>query len=226
MSKIGSKYHLYPKTKEKSFYVHILAVFWHISNLFKPEEVYLKSCDDYTFGCTICNHILQLKPHDLRGKEHLPCKYCANRAICGQDNCAFCKDKTYSKLDNINKLWSDKNTKKPIEVSFGMRELIWLVCQNEECNHHYETKPDSYKRGKRCPYCSIPCHKLCKEECDKCFKKSFASHYRAEFWHPTKNGEKTPRNIVLHHNSDCFFTCTGCNRDYKAKPNQIVGSNT
>ncbi len=54
--------HYYPKSWDKSFASHILAEFWHISNLFKPEEVYLKSMIFYTFECKTCNHLLQLNP--------------------------------------------------------------------------------------------------------------------------------------------------------------------
>src|SRR6056300_1731024 len=46
------------------------------------------------------------------------------------------------------------------------------------------------------------------------FEKSFASHQHVSFWHPTKNGKITPRDIYKHTRAEFWWYCDTCSHDY------------
>ena len=53
-------------------------------------------------------------------------------------------------------------------------------------------------------------------------KKNFDEHPKAQYWHPTKNGETKP-NMVSHGSAKKYwFLCNVCNHDFKSDPNHIT----
>ncbi len=56
------------------------------------------------------------------------------------------------------------------------------------------------------------------------FEKSFASSHRAQFWHPTKNGDLQPRDIALNHSKKVWFLCD-CKHEFETTPHGITGRN-
>ncbi len=55
-----------------------------------------------------------------------------------------------------------------------------------------------------CPYCCIPCQKLCDDDsCKICFDKSFESHHRSKYWN-SENILK-PRQVIKGSESKYFF---------------------
>ena len=48
------------------------------------------------------------------------------------------------------------------------------------------------------------------------FERSFASHEKSKFWHPTLNGDLMPYNVALNSHRKCSFICSECNvyREY------------
>lgn len=75
---------------------------------------------------------------------------------------------------------------------------------------------------------------LCKNECDTCFERSFASHEKSEFWNVELNskivlikfGKKidcsSPRNITKSNNNKFWFKCPDCKHDFNAQLNNIT----
>lgn len=49
----------------------------------------------------------------------------------------------------------------------------------------------------------------------KSYDKSFASHPRAKNWHPTKNGDKKPRDFTIYSNKKCWFKCDKCPHSFQ-----------
>lgn len=76
----------------------------------------------------------------------------------------------------------EKNKVDISKVKGGSKEKFWFNC--EKCRHLFEMSPNKIVYSNQwCPYCSIPCRKLCgKEDCKICFEKSFASHPKSKFW--------------------------------------------
>ena len=48
----------------------------------------------------------------------------------------------------------------------------------------------------------------------KTFERSFASHPKAKYWHPTKNGKLTPRDLFKNSNAKYWFKCPDCEHDF------------
>ncbi len=56
----------------------------------------------------------------------------------------------------------------------------------------------------------------------KTFDESFASSLRAQYWHPTKNGNLQPRDITLKSGRKIWFLCPECNHDFDIIPKDIT----
>ena len=91
-----------------------------------------------------------------------------------------------------SKFWSKKNNISPEQVSKNTREKYLFDCI---CGHEILIALNNISSGYWCPYCSIPCKKLCDNvDCDFCFEKSFASHEKSKFWSCKNN--TIPRHIL------------------------------
>ena len=88
--------------------------------------------------------------------------------------------------------WSDRNEKKPDEVSLNSHKKFWFDC---ECGHTFESSLLNINQGNNwCPYCSKPSQKLCdNDNCKSCFDNSFASHPKSMYW--SNVNEITPRQV-------------------------------
>jgi hypothetical protein len=85
-----------------------------------------------------------------------------------------------------------------------------------------------------CPYCSVPCKKLCgNDDCENCYTKSFASYtgttkndkLKVDCWHVIKNGDTAPRDISLSTNKKYWLTCDLCKNDFNTRINSITRNN-
>jgi hypothetical protein len=174
-----------------------------------------------TYQCEICKHTLCVALEVIiRGSW---CTYCAGKQICERNTqviakddgtfvsifCKVCYDKSFASHWRSIFWHSKKNDQMlPNMVLKGTHKKYWFQCTI--CWHSFEMSINAITREKSswCPYCSIPCKKICDDaECEWCYKKSFASHDRAKSWHPTKNGTVVPRNIMRGSHKKCWFTC-------------------
>jgi very-short-patch-repair endonuclease len=55
-------------------------------------------------------------------------------------------------------------------------------------------------------------------------KKSFAEHPKAEYWHPTKNGDTNPNMVSYGSAKKCWFKCPNknCLHDFIVDPNHVT----
>jgi very-short-patch-repair endonuclease len=121
-----------------------------------------------------------------------------------------------------SKFWSKKNPISPEQVSKNSRKKYLFDCI---CGHEISITLNNVSSGFWCPYCSIPCKKLCKNnECVFCFEKSFASHEKSKFW-SCKN-TVVPRNILKGTNKKYLFDCKTCLHTFEKSINQITSKNT
>jgi hypothetical protein len=59
---------------------------------------------------------------------------------------------------------------------------------------------------------------LCDDNnCTICLDKSFESHEKSKCWHPTKNGDLTPRDILQGSDIKCWFNCDKCSEPFPAR---------
>ena len=121
------------------------------------------------------------------------------------------------------KYWSDKNELKTNQVFKSSGKKYWFDC---DCGHAFKKSLDKISgKNSWCPYCSNPPKELCeKEDCNKCFKKSFASHEKSEYW-SNKNGLK-PRQIFKVSAKEYLFDCNICKHEFKVRISSITNMNS
>ena len=101
--------------------------------------------------------------------------------------------------------WSDRNEKKPDEVSLNSHKKFWFDC---ECGHTFESSLLNINQGNNwCGFCSNPPKKLCNDEkCKICFNNSFASHPKSICW--SYENELIPRQLFKNADRRKFkFNC-------------------
>lgn len=95
---------------------------------------------------------------------------------------------------------------------------FWFTC--ETCHHDFDASLCNINGNNRwCPYCSSK--KLCEApECQRCYEKSFASHHRSSWWHPTLNIQ-APRNVFKTSIVKRWFKCSICDHDFDTRLNDV-----
>ena len=130
------------------------------------------------------------------------CPYCSNHKVCNE-NC----------LETINpelsKQWHPtKNGElSPKDVIAGSNKKAWWICENG-----HEWKASIYSRSSiqkhNCPYCSN--QKVCKDNC-----LSTTNPELARQWHPIRNGNLTPKDVIAGSKKKVWWICNK-NHEWKA----------
>ena len=202
---------------EKSAAVHdkVVKCWDPVKNELKPHQVTKSSGDKYWLNCDKCKHPFDITMgHVTEGKW---CPYCAGKKLCGDDTCDYCLQRSAAFNKRVVACWHDKNKLKPCQVPIGSGKKFWLKCDNDKCLHSFDivmydvTRTD--EKQSWCPYCSVPCKKLCGDDkCDQCFQKSAASHPNPkvlQFWDYDKNKLK-PNQVPKAGSKKVWFKCDKC----------------
>lgn len=119
-----------------------------------------------------------------------------------------------------SKFWSAINEGNPEDYALNSHKVCWFDC---DCGHAFEMiLRNINQRHSWCPYCSNPPKKLC-ENCEICFNKSFASHYRANNW-SNKNIVK-PKEVFKTSHKEYLFDCE-CGHEFKGRISDITSKNS
>jgi len=112
-----------------------------------------------------------------------------------------------------SKLWiGNMNKKTPADYKLKSNYKAWFKCDN--CPHNYKKSIANMTKGIGCPYCRN--YKRCDDvKCSVCFEKSFASHEKSIHWHPTKNGDKKPRDYSISCGKKVWFKCDKCPHEFE-----------
>jgi hypothetical protein len=120
------------------------------------------------------------------------CPYCSGRAV-NHENClqtvkpSLATEWNYKKNKNIT----------PEDVSLFSNQKVWWICEKK---HEWKARIASRAKGSGCPYCSNK--KVCEDNCLLTINPNLASE-----WHPTKNGELTPRDVVPNSHKKVWWIC-------------------
>tara|TARA_B100001094_G_scaffold151206_1_gene146393 strand:- start:4040 stop:5356 length:1317 start_codon:yes stop_codon:yes gene_type:complete len=208
-----------PPSFERSFASHPKAIYWDQTENgnITPRDVFKNCNEKFWFKCEKCNHSFDPQlDHVTRGQW---CPYCGNQKLCNVDNCNFCKNKSFASHPKAIYWHQTKNGNiTPRDVFKNSAKKYWFKC--EKCNHSFDPQLSDVTRvrGSWCPYCCIPGQKLCNDEnCNFCFNNSFASHPKAIYWHQTKNGNVTPRDVFKCSGTKYWFECEKCNHPFDAR---------
>lgn len=195
---------------EKSFASHEKARYWSSKNAILPIDVTIASAKIFIFTCGVCHHEFVSSLNNVNNGQW--CSFCSNKKLCNDIDCKTCFQKSFSS-HNKAIYFSTKNNTTARQVFKKSNRKYWFNCNN--CSHEFQSTLYNVCGTKKswCPYCCCPPQKLCENEsCQLCFKKSFMSNEKMQFWSP-KNKD-VPRNIFKSSSKKYWFDCKKCNLDF------------
>lgn len=157
-----------------------------------PKKVWWKCKKGHKWKTTVSSR--------TKGKTN--CPYCSNKKV-NIENCL----KTTN--PNLAKEWDYKKNKKitPYNVTSGSNKKAWWKCKfghkwnaSISIRNGTNKKNKKSKKGSGCPYCSN--QKFCMGHS---LLVNFPSISKE--WHPTKNGNLMPNNIVYGHKKRVWWKC-------------------
>lgn len=188
------------KDNEKEY---LLAEWDYIKNSeITPKEVGRSSSKKVFWKCNL-EHSYEAAIHN-RTRVGSGCPYCANRSIL----------KGYNDLKTKNselvKEWHPiKNGDlTPSDITPGSQRIVWWLCEK---GHAFDAKVNDRTSSDRgCPICSN--HRVLEGYND--LKTTHPA--LAKEWHPTKNGDLTPNNIISGGNKKYWWLCIKCKNEWNA----------
>ncbi len=201
----------------KSFVSSDKAKYWSSKNKKKPREVFKSSHKKYLFNCDKCSHEFYSALNDITNRGNW-CPYCAcyNGKLCNDDTCEMCSNNSFASSDKAE-YWSKKNKKNSREVSKSSGTKYLFNC--DKCFHEFNTTLGNITNSDRwCPYCANK--KLCNDDCEICFNKSFASSNKADYW-SSKNKKKS-REIFKSSGIKYLFNCDKCFHEFDSVLDSIT----
>ena len=198
---------------ERSFASHSRHKNWSKKNKLNPREVFKVSRNIAIFLCDKCGHEFESKLARVANGHW--CAFCSNQKLCDDNECKICFEKSFAS-EEYRGLWSTKNEILPRELLKNCHKKFLFDC---ECGHEFESKLNSVTQGCWCPYCSKPPKKICeKEDCKKCFEKSFASHPKNENW--SDKNEISSRKVFKGSDKKVWFKCDE-GHEFKMQPYHV-----
>jgi hypothetical protein len=193
----------------------------------RPEQFSIYSNTKVWWLCQIkteceCKHEWQTTiNHRASGTS---CPYCKNppQKICIHKSLEFLKPEIAAQWHPIK----NKDVK-PDQFSLYSNTKVWWLCQIKtecECKHEWQTTINSRSSGNGCPFCTG--RVICEHKSLEYLKPEFAFQ-----WHPTKNGELTPKQFSLYSNVRVWWLCPnifecGCLHEWEVSINGRVSDNT
>jgi predicted pyridoxine 5'-phosphate oxidase superfamily flavin-nucleotide-binding protein len=180
-----------------------IAADWHPTKngTLTPQNVLPGSQKKCWFICKDKGHEYDASLHSKTNKsKNSGSPYCSGHRV-GEDNCL------QTKRPDVAAEWHPtKNgelTAKDVTPAAGKR--IWFLCKK---GHEYQSLLGNRTcQGIGCPYCSGA-----KASKDNCVKSTSLSASRE--WHPTKNENLTPDNVLPNSNKKVWFICSKNNHEY------------
>ncbi len=184
-----------PKSKKESLeYLYpALAKEWHPDkNQISPRDIKPNACKPVWWICP-------------NGHEYLSWVY--YRTVRGW-GCPFCSGRIFWKencLKTVNpglaQEWHPTKNKPltPNQVWPNSHKKVWWVCSR---GHEWEARISNRNYGSKCPFCNKSRSRASEENC-------LATIYPglAEEWHPTKNGNLTPKDVAPKSNKKVWWKC-------------------
>ena len=129
-----------------------------------------------------------------RNKKNSGCPYCSGRmAIIGVNDLAT------TNPDLVAEWHPTKNQDiLPIHVTPGSQKVVWWQCSE---GHEWESSVTHRSNGTGCPYCSG------RKAIEGTNDVATLNPSLAAEWHPTKNGEMTPSDVLPYSNKKYWWIC-------------------
>lgn len=200
---------------EKTFAFHEQekSLHWSTSNKLLPHEVFSSCNKKFIFDCERCLHSFSKSPNSITSTNAW-CGFCDNKALCGEDWCVICYEKTFEfKHPEKSLCWSSKNIKKPNEVFASTGVKYYFDCS--ECGHELHLSPHKISgRNRWCKYCTN--QELCgSEDCNICYEKTFLCHEPEKSLCWSSKNKKTPDQVFRCANAKYIFDCDDCHEEFE-----------
>jgi hypothetical protein len=121
------------------------------------------------------------------------CPYCDGKKV-SPENCLQTVNPTLAKEWHPTK----NGILKQMDVTSSSNKKVWWKCSK---GHEWEATVNNRNKGSHCPYCSG--RKASDENSLQALNPSLAKE-----WHPTKNGNLTPRDITAGSNIKVWWLCS------------------
>jgi hypothetical protein len=169
-----------------------IAAEWHPTKNgdITPKDVVAGSVKKYWFRCNKEHEWLASLNHRTKGRG---CPYCANQRVC-DDNCLA------TIFPKIAAEWhpTKNGTISPRDVIATSNKKYWFICNK---GHEWQTHLASRTRlGCQCPYCVNLL--VCNDNCLATTHPEIAAE-----WHPARNGDITPKNVIGGSIKQYWFKC-------------------
>jgi hypothetical protein len=120
------------------------------------------------------------------------------------------KRNTFAALfPKLLKEWHPKNNSSPEDYSHGSGALVWW---KGTCGHEWMATIAKRTNGRGCPYCSG-------RKVGKTNSLQAKNPTLAQEWHPTKNGNLTPKDVTQGSGKKVWWICSTCHYEWKAMIN-------
>ena len=160
-------------------------------------KVITGKCKKHEWKCSVCGHKLKVSARVYLSKGCPICNSLGN---------------LYPRLVNE---WHPQNIKSPYDyLPQSNIKVKWLCSQEHEWDSVISNR-SVLKRG--CPYCTNQA--VCKENCLQTISPLIAAE-----WHPTLNGELTPRDVVAKSAKKVWWKCpNGDDHEWFIQPGKRLG---
>jgi uncharacterized Zn-finger protein len=178
-----------------------LAKEWHPTkngNL-TPKDVTPSSGKKVWWLCKDRGHVWEASVNDRNAGRG--CPYCAGKRVC-EDNC----------LQTLNPLLAEEwhptknGTLTPKDIVPGSNKKVWWLCKYR--GHVWEADVEKRNAGTGCPYCAGK--RVCEDNCLQTLNPLLA-----EEWHPTKNGNLTPKDVTPSSGKKVWWLCKKKRHEWK-----------
>lgn len=143
-----------------------------------------------------------------RTRQGNGCPQCAGQRVTSQNSLASRRPDLVAELHPTRSAHID-----PKAVVSGSAQRVWWKCQNGP-DHEWEDSLNHRDAGRGCPFCASQ-----RVSITNCLA-TIAPHVAAE-WHPARNGDTTPRDVLARSNKLYWWRCTaGPDHEWEAPPNQ------
>lgn len=203
-----------PKGKSLAEVNPDLAKEWHPSKngILNPEVVTAGSDKKVWWKC-------------LKNEEHIWLSKISSRKFNGCPICSNRKINSKNSLEhlapNLAKEWhpSKNGALKPSDVGTGSNKRVWWKCDKGP-DHEWEVLINSrYHFNSGCPFCSG--RRVSKTNCLETINPELTKQ-----WHPVKNGNITPRDVVSQSNKKYWWKCDkGADHEWETSINNRKGGN-
>ena len=169
--------------------------------------------------CLYCDKIVYVSPDRIFNGHTRSCG-CMKFKLMAKKRMIALKEKSIGYLyPELIHLYSKNNQKSIFTINPGTEYKYKWICEKYGYEHEYETRPWDMIKGCRCPYCSS--HQI------KIGFNDLASQYPeiAKEWHPTKNGDLKPTQIMSQSSKKIWLICNKCKSEWNVViSNKIKGS--